>query len=142
MPARSGVKAVRAAALALAAAAAAGVFAQGVHYKVLHAFGEGILPDGTAPLDAPTPGPDGALYGTVSMGAGFGNTAGAIWRLGRNGNYGLLHEFVPDAGGGGGPRGPLVVGPDAWLYGTATGADVACGAVFRVDVLSRFDAVP
>jgi uncharacterized repeat protein (TIGR03803 family) len=132
---------LHAAALALCGATGAAALAQGLHFEVLHEFGQGILPDATAPLDAPTPGPDGALYGTASMGPGFGNTAGAIWRLGSNGNYGLLHEFVPDAGGGGGPRGPLVVGPDEWLYGTASGVDVACGAVFRVDVLSRFHVV-
>jgi uncharacterized repeat protein (TIGR03803 family) len=136
-----GTRTLRTAVLALGTAAAACALAQSLHYKVLHAFGEGILPDGTVPLDAPTIGPDGALYGSASMGPGYGNTAGAIWRLGRNGNYGLLHEFLPDAGGGGGPRGPLVVGPDEWLYGTATGMDVACGAVFRVDVLSRFHVV-
>jgi len=138
---RRGVGFLRVAALALGAAAAAGVGAQALHYKVLHEFGRGILPDGSHPLDAPTLGPDKGLYGTASAGPGFGNDAGAIWRLGRNGLYTLLHEFSRSAGGGGGPRGALVLGSDGWLYGTASGADVACGSVFRVDRVGRFEVV-
>jgi uncharacterized repeat protein (TIGR03803 family) len=130
----------RAALLALGVAATAAAAAQTVRYKVLHTFG-GMGPDASHPLDAPTVGPDRALYGTAAAGPGFGNGAGALWRLGHDGSYAVLHEFIPDASGGGGPRGPLALGPDGWLYGTASGAGVACGSVFRVDPYGRFEVL-
>ena len=78
---------LRAAALAFALAAGAftSALAQTEHYKVVHVFGLGMPPDATHPMDAPTVGPDRALYGTATAGAGFGNDAGAIWRLGHDG---------------------------------------------------------
>jgi len=136
-----GATLLRVVALALGTTAGACALAQALHYKVVHAFGLGSAPDGTHPIDAPTVGPDRALYGTATAGPGFGNPAGAIWRLGHDGSYALLHEFIPDAGGGGGPRGPLALGPDGWLYGTASGVGVACGSIFRIDRIGRFDVV-
>ncbi len=102
-------------------------------FKLLHVFDPGA-PDLGRPLEAPTRGADGALYGTAASGLErYPFSDGGVYRIDRAGTYAILHEFRPDTGESGGPSSALALGPDGLLYGTASGTTVACGSVYRID---------
>jgi len=111
--------------------------------KPLHEFSqEG---DGTAPLGAPVPGPDGWWYGVTAAGGAF--NLGTLYRLGPAGEYEILHSFEgATALDGSDPAGPLVQAPDGWLYGVARAGGGGYGSLFRMatdgtyEQLHRFGA--
>ena len=79
---------------------------------------------------------DGRLYGTASGGGTF--NGGLVYEVGLDGSgFTVIHNFQGAEGTA--PNGGLVQGSDGWLYGlcsaggTATGAQVAAGTLFKVN---------
>jgi len=70
--------------------------------------------DGSEPIAALTPGPDGFLYGTTHTGGAFGY--GTVFKISTNGNLTTLHSF--DWTNGAMPYGGVTLGPDGNFYGT------------------------
>jgi uncharacterized repeat protein (TIGR03803 family) len=126
----------------------------GTGFTTLHSFDEySGLNGNTAPINVQgafpmaelIEGADGYLYGTTS--AGGPNGTGAVYRVSRDGTaFQTLHTFgaialdtagkvvtpitTPD---GMTPSGPLVLGADGYLYGTAGyGGANARGTIFRL----------
>jgi uncharacterized repeat protein (TIGR03803 family) len=92
-------------------------------YKVLHYFkpGEGIYPSALIQAD------DGDLYGVALEGGA--NGVGTAFRMTRDGEVSVLHDFSSDGADGFYPQGPLVQESDGRLYGTtfAGGCRNGCG---------------
>lgn len=92
---------------------------------------------------------DGYFYGmTVNGGEyvrGMYAACGTIYRFAPGSKIEIVHEFQPRFDntlyniGGGGPKAPLVVGPDGALYGYTTyGGAYSCGGIFRFDLNGTF----
>lgn len=78
---------------------------------------------------------DGFLYGTTRLGGSNGN--GAIFRIGTDGTFTVIHSFNGDDGSD--PQGQLVVGPDGQLYGTAMlGGPDDRGVIYRISLAGDF----
>ena len=84
---------------------------------------------------------DGNFYLTMGRTPGTltgdpGATAGGIVQLTPGGQLNLVHAFALDGSEGNQPQGPLVEGPDGYLYGTTSsstsGGTNAGGLVFKV----------
>ncbi len=115
----------------------------GTGFTVLHSFGpltaffgNDTNSDGCWPEGALVLGSDGTLYGAASQGGPGGS--GTIFKLNPDGSsFALLHSFEPKGEGrrnadGASPRG-LAVGPDHFLYGTASfGGKEGHGVIFRI----------
>src|SRR6185295_2765337 len=93
----------------------------GGSYTNLYSFGN-VAADGSGPRGGLVRGSDGNFYGTTVSGGS--NNFGTVFRLSPAGDYAVLHRF---AGGffygnddGHAPYGPLALGPDGNLYGTAS----------------------
>ena len=108
----------------------------GGSYTNLYSFGS-IPADGSGPRGGLVQGSDGNFYGTTVSGGS--NNFGTVFRLSPAGDYAVLHRF---AGGffygnddGHAPYGPLALGPDGNLYGTASLGgtnNCSCGVVYRI----------
>jgi uncharacterized repeat protein (TIGR03803 family) len=84
-------------------------------------------------------GPDGAFYGSTSLGGtnGPGSGHGTLFRLQTNGNFTKLHDF--NGIDGFVPRAAMVVGADGALYGSTEGGGFGgVGTLFRVDTNGTF----
>lgn len=102
----------------------------GSNYAVVHSFGDG-------PSDANNPGPlieasDGLLYGTAA--AAGSNSAGAVFKLKRDGTgYSLLRRFSW-LDGGGPNQASLIEGVNGALYGTTDfGVSNYAGSIFKMN---------
>ena len=86
---------------------------------------------GAGPWAEVTQGPDGALYGTLSIGGPFGT--GAVFKVNPDGaGFSTLATF--DVAHGASPQAGLLIGPDGLLYGTTiSGGAGGSGTVFRLD---------
>src|SRR3990172_4202518 len=80
-------------------------------------------------------GSDGALYGVMSQGGGYGR--GGVFKVTGLGTYTLLHSFSgPD---GEHPSAALVLAGDSALYGSTTsGGAFGHGTIFRVNSAGMF----
>ena len=106
-------------------------------YQVLHEFD---MTGGANPVSRLTIGPDGALWGMVSLGGPSGS--GGIFRYSiEEDSYVLRYEFSEETGTG--PAGDLVLGQDGRLYGALSGsAENDHGVFFRYDASTdNFDVV-
>jgi uncharacterized repeat protein (TIGR03803 family) len=81
-----------------------------------HAFGANG--DGTVPMQGPTLGSKGAVYGATGEGAIGGS--GNLFRLNRAGSYDVMYEFMSGADGHC-PFSGVAFGKDGTLYGTTVG---------------------
>lgn len=106
-------------------------------YRVLHRFGQAVT-DPYSPRGTLVEGRDGSLYGvTLSGGA---HNLGTVYRITKNGDFRVLHEFGPDRRQGMTPVGSLVEGRDGNFYGATTNGGTSvcflkplgCGTLFRV----------
>lgn len=96
-----------------------------------------MLTNGKSPGSSVIFGPDGALYGTTTVG---GSNNGVVFKMNRDGTgYQVLHAFrgSPTDGGLqnaiGLDRGNLIVGKDHFLYGATSQAGASgFGAVFKI----------
>jgi uncharacterized repeat protein (TIGR03803 family) len=84
-------------------------------FSAPHAFGNGG--DGSVPMQGPTLGPGGVLYGTTGEGAM--NGSGNIWNL-ANGTYTVMYDFLSKADGHC-PFSGVAVSSNGTLYGTTVG---------------------
>ncbi len=107
-----------------------GMNEDGSGFQVLHTF-LSTGADGRQPMAAPIEGNDGALYGTAYFGGGA--AAGAIYRVGNDGNgYTLIHRFT-NSGSGQNSSTRLLAGQDGRLYGvTESGGPSGGGVVFAI----------
>jgi uncharacterized repeat protein (TIGR03803 family) len=85
-------------------------------FTVLHAFGANG--DGAAPMQGPTLGAGGIVYGATGEGAIGGS--GNIFKLTRPKTYDVMYEFM-SMGDGHCPFSGLAYGPGGVLYGTTVG---------------------
>jgi uncharacterized repeat protein (TIGR03803 family) len=86
---------------------------------------------GVQPLSGLAEGYDGALYGTTSAGGAHGG--GTIFRITLDGQFQVLHAFVPALHGYAPLFGPLAYGTDGAFYGTASaGGANQRGTIFRI----------
>jgi uncharacterized repeat protein (TIGR03803 family) len=95
--------------------------------------------DGANPHAALVQGSDGYFYGTTENGGRHGD--GTVFQISTNGALATLYSFT---GGNDGawPYGGLVQGSDGYLYGTTEGGgEGGSGTVFRLTILSEFQAV-
>ena len=91
--------------------------------------------DGYYPAMPLVTGPDGALYGSTSVG-GI-NGVGTLFRVEVNGTFSKLHDF--NGTDGNHPSSALVAGTDGALYGsTSDGGINGVGTLFRVEVNGTF----
>jgi uncharacterized repeat protein (TIGR03803 family) len=91
----------------------------------------GINGNGSNPLAAMTPAPDGFLYGTTSNGGTPGY--GTVFKLGTDGSFTTLLNF--DDTNGAYPQGALTIGKDGNFYGTTTRNNArgnTYGTVFKI----------
>src|SRR2546422_3981714 len=88
--------------------------------------------DGAGPYGDLVEGTNGALYGTTY--AGGSSNFGTVFRLNKDGsNFSVLHNFLGGADGKN-PRGALIKGTDAALYGSTVFSDSTTrGTVFKLD---------
>jgi uncharacterized repeat protein (TIGR03803 family) len=94
--------------------------------------------DGANPNAALVMGPEGALYGSTQNGGSAGY--GTLFRLEASGTFTELHDFTGISDGKI-PNGPLVVGPDGALYGSAWGGGIRYGTLFRLETNGTFAKV-
>ena len=132
-PSPLGLRILRRARFALAAAVALGLVASlcaQVPEQILKSFGNASQA-GSQPVGILV-GTDGALYGTTS-GGGIYNS-GTVFRVNVDGShYAVLHAFGANANDGATPRAGLVQGRDGILYGTTSeGGTNGGGIVFRL----------
>ncbi len=112
-------------------------------FKVIHSFTGGD--DGAYPYAGLTLDKQGNLYGTANHG-GVGDCfpdnfgCGTVYKLTRTQSgwtFQTLYEFTGTLDGGG-PYGPVTIGPDGSLYGStvgggeSTGCPSGCGAVYSL----------
>ena len=90
---------------------------------------------GAWPSAAPTIGPDGALYATGRYG-GANQYYGTVWRYTPETGLKVIHDFNYTDGDE--PTGPLTVGSDGYLYGTANQGHLGCGQVYRISTTGEF----
>jgi len=81
-----------------------------------HAFGAGS--DGSTPLQGPTMGAGGTIYGAAGEGAISGS--GNIFSVSHGGSYHVIYDFM-SKGDGHCPFSGVAFGPGAVLYGTTVG---------------------
>ena len=86
------------------------------HFRTLHSFGAGS--DGTVPMQGPTAGLHGTIYGSTAEGAIGGS--GNIFRYGHPGGYDVLYDFMSGADGHC-PFSGVAVGKTGALFGTTVG---------------------
>jgi uncharacterized repeat protein (TIGR03803 family) len=94
-----------------------------------HAFG--AAGDGATPLQGPTMGPAGAVYGATGEGAV--NGSGNIFSVSHAGLYHVIYDFL-SKGDGHCPFSGVAFGPGGALYGTTVGVGVGgdpSGSVWR-----------
>jgi len=108
-----------------------GVNKDGSGYQILHHFSNSGG-DGQKPWAGLSEGTGGVLFGTTYYG-GVTN-CGTVFRVNHDGSgYAILHSFGSGTDGTY-PRGQLIEGPDAFLYGTAClGGSNNLGIVFQLD---------
>jgi uncharacterized repeat protein (TIGR03803 family) len=85
-------------------------------FKVAHAFGAGG--DGTIPMQGPTLGQHGTIYGATSQGAIGGS--GNVFSLSKSGKYDVVYEFLSQ-GDGHCPFSGVAFSKTGGLYGTTVG---------------------
>ncbi len=84
-----------------------------------------------APFSSLVQGIDGNFYGTIPASTYTPNPYGAVFRLTPRGVFTVIASFL--GSGGKDPEGPLVLGTDGNLYGTAmTGGAYGVGTLFKV----------
>ncbi len=87
--------------------------------------------NGSSPVAALVPGPDGSFYGTTENG-GTNGGFGTVFKVGTNGILTTLYSF---GGGidGANPQTALVLAPDGNFYGTTTGGGLDDnGTIFKL----------
>jgi uncharacterized repeat protein (TIGR03803 family) len=100
---------------------------------------QGDYPNGSLPTIS-VEGMDGALYGVTS--AGGLQDSGVVFKIGKTGNFTLLHRFcsLANCADGSGPR-ELILASDGNLYGVTLGGGSSsvtcavtggCGTIFRL----------
>jgi uncharacterized repeat protein (TIGR03803 family) len=88
--------------------------------------------EGRNPYSSVIMASDGNFYGTLyDGGATAPSRLGGIYRITPGGTFTLLHQFGSLDGSR--PFGPLVEGPDGFLYGTASSYPIAGGTFFKID---------
>jgi uncharacterized repeat protein (TIGR03803 family) len=98
----------------------------GTGYKMLWSFTDGAQPASNASL---IEGPDGALYGTTSLG-GSAN-AGTLFRFDKNrGTCQVLYNFLGTEDGLN-PYAGLVKGSDGAFYGPTLNGGFTCGTIYK-----------
>jgi uncharacterized repeat protein (TIGR03803 family) len=96
------------------------------------------IPDSYLPSGGLLLSSDGNFYGVTSGGgASYG---GSVYRLGRNGTFGVVASFLHWVGNAEHPNGKLLEAPDGGLYGVANSPGDA-GAVFRVSKTGELTTV-
>jgi uncharacterized repeat protein (TIGR03803 family) len=98
-------------------------------FLTLHSFGGGS--DGAVPMQGPTLGKHGTVYGTTGEGAIGGS--GNIFSYGQNSGYDVLYEFMSGADGHC-PFSGVAVAKNGTLYGTTVGVGTGGnpnGSVFK-----------
>ena len=104
----------------------------GGYVKVLHAFGWRRPKGGHYP-SALVEGPDGMLYGSTTTG-GDATQHGMLFRLSRDGEFSVFHDFNPRHGGHR-PVGVLHLGRDGQFYGVTAGGGIHDGGVvYRISL--------
>jgi uncharacterized repeat protein (TIGR03803 family) len=108
--------------------------------EIVHSFD--WADEGCNPIDAPLiQASDGNLYGTTEIGGDWGG--GIVYQMTLSGAVSVMHSFaewyIEGAGAGPDgalPEGPIVQGPDGYIYGiTATGGPTASysnGVVYKM----------
>lgn len=98
--------------------------------------------DGAQPFGPLTIGPDGALYGTTTVGGRYAR--GTVFRITAGGQFTSLYAF--NGADGAEPYGRLLSAPDGNLYGTTSqGGDNNTGTLFKITpsgTLTRLYAFP
>ena len=114
----------------------------GSGFTVLHVFGangsNSVNSDGGRPYAGLAVGPDGALYGTTSIGGTGGY--GTVFRITTDGgSFSVLRNFQYGDGFGTYPQAPLVSSGDGAFYGTTlNGGATGNGTVFRITTDGQF----
>lgn len=105
---------------------------------VLHAFDAGHPFDGGMPVSGVSPGSNGDLYGTTTVGGVQGACCnGTVYKVNhQTGAESVVHGFGPSPDGAS-PTSSVVFDRSGNLYGTtASGGaygDLCCGTIFRID---------
>lgn len=80
----------------------------------------------------------GVLYGTTEYGGDLsclvkgGSGCGVLYRIGKTGEYTVLHRFGGTPGDGALPfQGGLTLGTDGSIYGATREGGICCGTIFR-----------
>src|SRR5436309_7930773 len=92
---------------------------------ILHTFKGGK--DGMMSIAAVTPDGEGNFYGTTRNGGSKrcdGQGCGAVFRLGADGSFTIVHAFKGDSDGAH-PYTPLTFGSDGAFYGTTSSGGAA-----------------
>jgi uncharacterized repeat protein (TIGR03803 family) len=105
----------------------------GTGYVVLRRL-FGTLAGGYFPQCGLAEGSDGALYGTDTLGGGYHNAFGTVYRLNKDGTgYAVLYGFGGPGNDGQNPYAALVEGADHGLYGTTFfGGASNYGTIFKL----------
>jgi uncharacterized repeat protein (TIGR03803 family) len=99
-------------------------------------------PDGGHPQGGLVQGPDGNFYGTTFEGNRdrYGNSAdGAFYRLGKNGDFTVLHMFTGKDSSF--PSGRIIRGTDGNFYGTTLESNSGFGTVYRITPSGEFTSL-
>lgn len=123
---------------------AGGVDHQGTLYRLSRSGGHELIhafsgADGSLPVGGLRRGADGKLYGITRLGGLYG--AGTVFRIDRGGRLDTLHHFQHNTPLGAGTIKPLLLGPDAAMYGTSLTDIVGTGAVYRVTPAGAIELV-
>ncbi len=106
-------------------------FKPGGSFRTLYQFRSNSLHGGN-PYTVPIQASDGNLYGVTYAGGSSG--LGVFYKVTPSNTVSNIYNFcsVTDCADGASPLGGLVEGSDGNLYGTVTGANNCCGAIFRL----------